>query len=640
MALGWVKPGEVSGLAIAMYCRPMGASNAEVLAACRDKKTNRARALHVKRKFDFMKAWMDDGTLRYFIGPIGSRPGPAEAVPFVTEAGNSDEDGETMEEIPKQLIGIAERLRAGETTNRHKVRAILKWFGATRRGVKITSDIKTALAVLALETQPDIADTGIDERVRFMLAASVETIGSDKPPRIESSDTTAPIETVETLSLSDDYLEPEPEDEHPVGRPDDRPVTSQSSDWTISALRDKLDRGLLLLQPKFQREYVWALRPELPSRLIESLLLEIPIPPIYFGKDADGRLEMIDGQQRLTTLINFVSNKFPLRKLNRMASLNHRFFKDLSKPMQEKILDTPIRSIVIDAAKNSDLRYEVFERLNRGSMVLNEQELRNCVYRGPFNDLLAELEEDSAWRKVKGGDAPEPRFKEREIILRFFAFADRLQHYAGNLKRFLNEYVGQYAPHQSEALRIHAASFRQTMQNIYSVFGDKSARLYEVSPRTNTGGWDTKFSVTAFDIQASALWNQPTVKVQRVAEQIRELFLFTLLTDSDLQTSITKATGSAAQTKTRWTKFRLLTEPIIAGTTIEPRFFDFDFRKRLFEASSACQLCKNEIHSFEDSTVDHIIPYIKGGKTIASNGQLAHRACNASKNAKMMDLSV
>ena len=146
-----------------------------------------------------------------------------------------------------------------------------------------------------------------------------------------------------------------------------------------------MDRGLLHLQPKFQREYVWALRPELPSRLIESVLLEIPIPPIYFGKDADGSLEMIDGQQRLTTLVKFVSNAFPLRKLNRMASLNLKLFKDLTPRQQEKILDTPIRSIVIDAAKNTGLRYEVFERLNRGSMALNEQELRNCVYRGPFN---------------------------------------------------------------------------------------------------------------------------------------------------------------------------------------------------------------------------------------------------------------
>ena len=254
--------------------------------------------------------------------------------------------------------------------------------------------------------------------------------------------------------FSEDQLEPEVDEEQPIVKPDDRPVTSQGSDWTISALRDELDRGQLDLQPKFHREYVWNLRPELPSRLIESPLLEIQIPPIYFGKVNQGRLEMIDGQQRLTTLVNFVSNKFPLRKLQRMASLNQKFFKDLTKQQQEKILDTPIRSIVIDAGANTELRYEVFERLNRGSMTLNEQELRNCVYRG-----LAELEKDSYWRKSKGGDEPEGRFKEREVILRFFAFANRLPQYSGNLKRFLNEYMGQYAPREPQDLKGHAAQF-------------------------------------------------------------------------------------------------------------------------------------------------------------------------------------
>ena len=344
---------------------------------------------------------------------------------------------------------------------------------------------------------------------------------------------------------------------------------------------------------------------------------------------------MIDGQQRLTTLVNFVSNKFPLRKLHHMSSLNHKFFKDLTKQQQEKILDSPIRSIVIDAAANTGLRYEVFERLNRGSMTLNEQELRNCVYRGPFNDLLAELEMDFYWRKAKGGDVPEMRFKEREMILRFFAFSNRLPNYNGNLKSFMNEYMSKYAPQEPHELKAHAASFRQTMQNIYAVFGDKSARLYEVNPRTNRGDWDRKFSVTALDIQASALMNRPTAKVQQAAEQIRELFLFTMLTDPAIQDAISKRTGSTSQTTIRWTKFRGLVDPIIADTLIEPRFFDFEFRRGLYEKAPVCQLCKNQIHSIDDSTVDHIIPYSKGGKTVSDNAQLAHRGCNARKNAQM-----
>jgi hypothetical protein len=312
MALEWVRPGEVSGLAIAMYCRPEGASNTEVLAACRDKKTNRARGLHIERKLDFVKAKVD-GTLRYFIGPVGTRPGPANAESFVARSNHRSPEVETLD-------------------GNHKI-------------------------MTTSPNQPAPTDPII----------SVE-VAEPPPP-------------------DDDHLEPETEDEQPAGQ-DDRPVTSEIRDWTISVLKERWDRGALSLRPSFQREYVWTLRPELPSRLIESLLLEIPIPPIYFGKDANSRLEMIDGQQRLTTLIDFVSNKFPLKRLNRMASLNNKYFRDLSTAMQDKILDTPIRSITIDVANNPDLRYEVFERLNRGSMALNEQELRNCVYRGPFKMIF------------------------------------------------------------------------------------------------------------------------------------------------------------------------------------------------------------------------------------------------------------
>jgi hypothetical protein len=173
------------------------------------------------------------------------------------------------------------------------------------------------------------------------------------------------------------------------------------------------------------------------------------------------------------------------------------------------------------------------------------------------------------------------------------------------------------------------------MQNIYAVFGDKAARLYEISSRTNKGAWDSKFSVTAFDIQTSALMNQPPAKVQKAAEQIRELFLFTILTDIEMQDAISKRTGSTLQTKARWTKFRELVDPVITGTVVEPRFFDFEFRKDLYDKSAMCQLCKNQIHLLDDSTVDHIIPYSKGGKTVQENGQLAHRGCNARKNAQM-----
>lgn len=558
-----------------------------------------------------------------------------------------------MQKTPYQVIEMAQKLKDGQISRRFKVRAVLKWFGAKRRGDAILAEIQATLTKYGMVTVPPFDKPEIDDYVKFdlalppaknaVVAVATGLVSGQTDPQVTAVpalETTNGGHTEPFQVPSEDQLEPENGDEVPVTKPDDHPVTSQICDWTISALTDKLDRGLLALQPKFQREYVWSLRPELPSRLIESLLLKIPIPPIYFGKGKGGSLEVIDGQQRLTTLVRFVRNEFALVKLLRMSSLNGKLFKQLTTEQQEKILDEPIRTIVIDAGNNSELRYEIFERLNRGSMALNEQELRNCVYRGPFNDLLAELEKDPYWRKVKGGTEPEWRFKEREMILRFFAFANRLAQYSGNLKSFLNDYMGQYAPKDEAAIKAHTLLFKLTMQNVYAVFGNNSARLYEVNPRTNNGDWDSKFSVTALDIQAAALMNKPPAKVQLAAEQIRELFLFTMLTDVEMQDAISRRTGSTVQTKIRFTKFKALVDAIVDGVLIEPRFFDLQFRKELWNKGHVCQLCKNEIHLFEDSTVDHIVPYSKNGKTVPANGQLAHRCCNARKNAQMPETAI
>jgi Protein of unknown function DUF262/HNH endonuclease len=436
-------------------------------------------------------------------------------------------------------------------------------------------------------------------------------------------------------------LEAEAEAEEVVADKDDQPVVSQPYDWTISALREKYERGQIDIQPTYQREYVWALKPELPSRLIESLLLEIPIPPMYFGKISSIHFEVIDGQQRLTTLIEFVSNRFPLQKLQRMSSLNGKKFCDLSEEDQSKILDATIRTVVIDARHNHNLRYEVFERLNRGSMALNEQELRNCVYRGPFCDLLAKLEKDPYWRKIKGSDKPEPRFIEREMILRFFSFTSRIDHYKGNLKRFLNDYMADNVLKNPKQISELENLFLQTMQNLYIVFGPNAGRLYSIGGTegrpASAGKWDTKFSISAFDIQASALIGYAPAKIQALAEQIREAYIFYILTNPQVRLAISRRPADRAATKLRWFGFKNEVQNILNNVVTEPRFFSLQIRQDLYAANPVCAICKNRIHSFEDCVVDHIQPYIRGGKTILSNAQLAHRSCNAQKYMTSLD---
>jgi hypothetical protein len=266
-------------------------------------------------------------------------------------------------------------------------------------------------------------------------------------------------------------------------------------------------------------------------------------------------------------------------------------------------------------------------------MGLNEQELRNCVYRGPFCDVLAELEKETIWRRVKGGDKPEPRFVEREMILRFFAFANRLADYKGKLKSFLNDYMGKYAP-KDEDIEANANVFRQTMHNVWTVFGQNSGRLYTTGTEdrpTVEGKWEQKFSISALDIQASALMAQNPGKVQTAAEQIREMYLYYLLTEPRVRLAISRQPAGTVATKLRWSGFKAEVQRILDGTIVEPRFFSLEFRRHLFQMDPSCKICGNQIHVFEDSTVDHIHPYSRGGKTVPDNGQLAHRSCNARK---------
>jgi hypothetical protein len=421
----------------------------------------------------------------------------------------------------------------------------------------------------------------------------------------------------------ENYAELEQETEDTPSRADPRPVYSQPHEWTISTLRDKYERGQIDLQPHYQREYVWELKPELPSRLIESLLLQIPIPPLYFVRLDTGKIEVVDGQQRLTTLIRFVTNQFELQKLQKLSNLNGAGFKDLTERDQEKIMDASIRSIVIDAGTNHDLRYEIFERLNRGAMALNEQEIRNCAYRGPFCDLLSELEKDGNWRKVKGTDTPEPRFIEREMILRFFAFAARIDHYGGNLKKFLNDYMGMYAPNDPARVAELGIMFRQTMQSVYTVFGENASRLYSASDSTryDTGTWESRFSISALDIQASALIGYSPSKVQTAAKPIFEAYKFYLATNPQVRLAILQRPAGKDATKTRWFGFKTIVQEILSSATLsgvssEPLFEAKTlFRAGYFSAAGAMAGVVLERH-LKELHAKHIPSASASGDTI------------------------
>lgn len=221
-----------------------------------------------------------------------------------------------------------------------------------------------------------------------------------------------------------------------------RRLVTQPYDLSVQTLVDNVKTGRLMLSDvPYQRGYVWD--DAKASRLIESLLLNVPIPVCYFAENPDGSLEVIDGQQRIRSIHRFLSGEFQLRGISVLREIDAKHFGELSDRDQRRISNRTIRCIVITEDSHPDIKFDVFERLNTGSVMLTAQELRNCIYRGQFNDRLKEIAADQSFRATLGrpADGRPTRMEEEELVLRFLALADNLDAYRPPMRQFLNAYM-------------------------------------------------------------------------------------------------------------------------------------------------------------------------------------------------------
>jgi hypothetical protein len=197
--------------------------------------------------------------------------------------------------------------------------------------------------------------------------------------------------------------------------------------------------GLLLL-PEIQRAYVWDNAKA--SRLIESLILNIPIPVLYFAETEEAKYEIFDGHQRVKSIVNYIGGVFALSGLAVLPEYRGKRFSQLPAREQRFLKMRTLRTILISIESHPNMKFEIYERLNTGSISLNAQELRNSIYRGSFNALLHRLAEHRTFRSLIGTKSPRKRMVDEEAILRFFAMRAQLGTYRTPLKKFLNEYMG------------------------------------------------------------------------------------------------------------------------------------------------------------------------------------------------------
>lgn len=311
-------------------------------------------------------------------------------------------------------------------------------------------------------------------------------------------------------------------------------VVRETKDYQLDYLQHALrpDKELIDTDPGYQRRLRWSNKKR--SLLIESLLLNIPIPSVFLFETDYNRYEVIDGRQRLETINAFLSNNFQLVGLEYWPELNRKRFNDLPMVLQRGLLRRSISAVVLLAETKAvdddglDVRRALFDRLNTGGIRLNPQELRNALYPGPLNALLIRLARTDAFTKVwdipalRPNEDAEPSeallknplyasLADAELVLRFFALRDAVQnHRTGSLRRILDRFMRTYSQLENQYLREMEKEFVSLLTRLSDVFGGEPFRL----PKTK------RASRPLYDAMMIALSLNPDLNIERDRKRI------------------------------------------------------------------------------------------------------------------------
>ena len=299
----------------------------------------------------------------------------------------------------------------------------------------------------------------------------------------------------------------------------ERTVKTQSIEYDLETLVKKIERSVIKLDPDYQRRHRWD--DKTSSRLIESLILNIPIPIVYISQDVDVDLDteeyrysVIDGQQRLTSIFNFLKNKFSLIGLETLSELNGCFYKDLPPFLIRRLEERTIKCLRIDSTIDGQVKIDIFERLNSGSVKLEPQELRNAVFGGKFNNLCKELSTNPDFRTLLqiNLDTPDAhirvkKMEDAELVLRFFTLIN--ENYLNYKKSkdkgftdFLSETMESKNKISDETLKTMKDEFIITMYIIRRDFGNQAFAKYKNNE--DEIKLQSKYNVAVFDALATS----------------------------------------------------------------------------------------------------------------------------------------
>lgn len=283
-------------------------------------------------------------------------------------------------------------------------------------------------------------------------------------------------------------------------------IDYDTKDFTIELLIDKFKKKDFFI-PAYQREFIW--RSKNKTLFLESIFLGLPIPFMFFADCDNGKQEVIDGAQRMQTLVEFHSNKLQISGLKKLSKLNGFYFKDLSDVQQRKFLNKTLRIIVLEEDTPAAARQDLFYRINTTGRRANDSEVRRGSYPGPFTDFIEKCAKNETFVTLSPMSEDRVKRHERfEFVLRFFAYLNNYVNFEHTVNEFLDEYL------RGNLVDFDEASFYMEFQRMVSFvkenfpYGFAKAKKAKATPRV-------RFEAISVGV-ALALRENPDLKIDNV----------------------------------------------------------------------------------------------------------------------------
>lgn len=285
---------------------------------------------------------------------------------------------------------------------------------------------------------------------------------------------------------------------------------------TVHDVLRRIEQGSFVMDPDFQRDFIWP--DDKQSKLIESVLMRIPLPVFYLAEDGQGRMVIVDGLQRLSTFQGFVKNQLQL-KLSSQTELHKKRFADLSPKLQNRVEDCNLILYVIDAKVPERARLDIFERVN-GGIPLTRQQMRNCLYNGIATKFLKDQASTDLFKQATGGSLKTQTMRDREFVNRFCAFQLLpIENYKDDMDEWLAMALKKMNGLDEEILKQLSNEFQNSLGNNFYLFGEHAFRKH--SPGQDRRG---VLNASLWDVMITGLARFAPEEVMKHAQVLKERF--------------------------------------------------------------------------------------------------------------------